>query len=305
MVVGAGGFIGAAVADAFRKSGIPAALLLRKDTSPWRLAADGERKGYEQRVFNADLTDLDSLRKVLSSVRPQVVVNCAETPIHPAVTPQQRIAAWRDSTMGIVTLLQALAESDVHHLINFGSSLAYESSNEPLTECSPERPTSFRGSYKLAASIASRQWAAEHARVLTELRPFSVYGSRQQPERLIPSVMRSLRDGTPFSLTAESPRHDFVFVEDVAQACVAVTQSAKPPVLLNLGSGVETTNRELVAVLERVSGRSITLSTTLFPARPSDTEHWVADTAAARSAICWNPVSLERGLATTWDWFRS
>jgi nucleoside-diphosphate-sugar epimerase len=305
MLTGAAGFVGAACANHLTRSGVEAILVVRRSSAAWRVDELRAEFGAQLRVVFADLTDVDAISGLVGKWEPRVVVNCAETSIHPASTSSQRIEAWRDSVTAMVTLLEAMRNPAVQRFVHVGSTLAYGRSSVPLCEASPERPSTVRGVYKLAGSLAARQWAAEQHRTLTELRPASVYGPRQQPERFVPSVFRSLRERTPFELTTGSPRHDFVFIDDVAKACVDVVLADAPPPLLNLGTGVETTNHELVRAAERVTGLSLIRSERPFPPRPSDNEHWVVDAAEARRTIQWNPIPLEVGLARTWEWFDS
>jgi len=104
-------------------------------------------------------------------------------------------------------------------------------------------------------------------------------------------------------LAAALDGRDWVWVGDVVDACVrAATDDALPPgVVLNLGTGVQTSTEELVATAAAVTGRPIATTAGAHPGRDWDTADWVCDPSAARRLLGWEPtVDLSEGLARTW-----
>jgi UDP-glucose 4-epimerase len=71
--------------------------------------------------------------------------------------------------------------------------------------------------------------------------------------------------------------------------------------VLNIGTGVQTSTEELVAVARQVTGRAIGTAPGAHPGRSWDTADWVSDPAAAARLLGWRPtVDLADGLARTW-----
>jgi nucleoside-diphosphate-sugar epimerase len=71
--------------------------------------------------------------------------------------------------------------------------------------------------------------------------------------------------------------------------------------VLNVGTGVQTANEELVALAEQVTGRPIRTSVGAHPGRSWDAPSWVCDPARARALLGWQPrVGLREGLARAW-----
>ena len=96
--------------------------------------------------------------------------------------------------------------------------------------------------------------------------------------------------------------HDFVFVDDVVDGIVAALTGDDDLSgrAINLGTGIETSNSELVQVVERVTGRPVALAQAPFPPSPSDTHHWVADSSLAQAVLGWTPrTDLASGLDAT------
>ena len=96
---------------------------------------------------------------------------------------------------------------------------------------------------------------------------------------------------------------DWVWVGDVVDACLrAATVDTLPPgVVLNIGTGVQTSTEELVETAATATGRPIAMASGAHPGRDWDTADWVCDPAAARALLGWTPtVDLAEGLARTW-----
>jgi nucleoside-diphosphate-sugar epimerase len=136
------------------------------------------------------------------------------------------------------------------------------------------------------------------------LRAFQVYGPDDHPHRLVPTVLRAARAGDMLPLTAPGMRRDWIHVDDVVEACVRVALADELPAgqVLNIGTGRQVANEELVALVERVSGRTVRLAPGAHPGCPWDTSSWVCDPSLARHLLGWEAkVTLEEGLARCWN----
>jgi len=104
-------------------------------------------------------------------------------------------------------------------------------------------------------------------------------------------------------LTAPGQRRDWVHVDDVVHGCLlaATAEELPPGQVLNLGTGVQTANEELVALAEQVTGRAVRTLLGAHPGRGWDARSWVCDPALAGRLLGWQPaVDLRTGLARTW-----
>jgi UDP-glucose 4-epimerase len=135
------------------------------------------------------------------------------------------------------------------------------------------------------------------------VRGFLVYGPADHEGRRVPTVLRAARDGTVLPLTAPGSCRDWVHVDDVVDACVRAAAADDLPsgTVLNVGTGRQTANEELVAVAERATGRRIRVAVGAHPGRSWDTGSWVSDPSRARALLGWEPaVGLEDGLRRCW-----
>src|SRR5262249_10173836 len=145
-------------------------------------------------------------------------------------------------------------------------------------------------------------YAALYGLETLALRYFNVFGPRQDPSSPYSGVISLFADGcrSGRALTiygdGEQSR-DFVYVADVVEANrLAMAAPYRRFRAVNVGRGERTTLNDLVKVIERLTGRDI--SVRHAPARPGDIRHSQADVTAIRSELGWGPKwSLESGLA--------
>lgn len=297
LVTGAAGFVGAAIAERLAAAHVEVHAVVHPRTDAWRMSSFAGTVT----VHRCDVADLGATTDVVRRCRPRAVVHAAARAGHPS-TPAQRLAAWTDNVIATVALVEALASAPPARLLHLGSSLEYRASDLPLTENDPLEPSTSRGASKAASSIAALQRGEELGVAVAVLRPFSVYGPREPRARIVPTVLTCLRSGEPLRLTRDDPRRDFVHIDDVVDACVR-TMSCATPVrgALNVGTGVETSTRQLLAVAEQVTGRTVTVDEEPYPPTAPDRRHWVASTDRTAEVLGWRAtIDLAEGLRRTW-----
>jgi UDP-glucose 4-epimerase len=187
-------------------------------------------------------------------------------------------------------------------------------------------PTSPYARTKMVGELALQDFAAAGPLQVVALRYFNPIGSdpdlisgvhAREPSHVAGQLMRVVRGLQPeFVVTGgDYPTRDgtgirdYVHVWDVAQAHVSAVESfdrvltlgGGPYQVLNVGTGVGVTVRELVAAVERVSGRQIPVRTA--PARPGDTVGAYADVRRARELLGWTSVhTLDEAIRSALDW---
>jgi nucleoside-diphosphate-sugar epimerase len=136
---------------------------------------------------------------------------------------------------------------------------------------------------------------------------YSVYGPYEDPARLVSSLIaRGLQGELPPLVGPETAR-DFVHVNDVVEAYLlaATTPEQEPGAIFNVGTSVQTTLREAVAVARKVLNISAEPIWGTMPARSWDTSVWVSDNRKIRKELAWTPRhNFLDGFTATVEWFR-
>jgi nucleoside-diphosphate-sugar epimerase len=169
----------------------------------------------------------------------------------------------------------------------------------------PVASSPYAGS-KTAASAYAQMFHRLYALPIVLLRPFSVYGPRQNDAKLIPYAARALLRGEPPRLTSGDQLRDFVYVKDVARGFIRA--GVAEGVLgegFDLGTGVGSRVRDVVTLLADVVGVDITPSLGALPPRLAE-EDQVADPVRTRELLGWEARwELREGLEETVNWYRA
>ena len=98
-----------------------------------------------------------------------------------------------------------------------------------------------------------------------------------------------------------SPRREFLFTEDLADACVFAMKHYSGEQFLNLGTGFDITVLELAELLARIIGWKG--SFTFDPSKPDGTPRKLMDVSRLRAMGWVAPTPLEQGMKQAYDWF--
>ncbi len=297
LVTGAGGFVGAHLVSRLVADGWEVVGTVRRDSD--RLSKLGcARRAV---VVPTDLSDQAHAAAVARDADPDVAFLLAAA--RADATPSQRAATAAVNASSGMWVVDALP-SRCRAVVRLGSSTEYGASDGPMAEDAPLRPRGFFGATKAAGSLLVLAAAAHRGLRAAVLRAFQVYGPLDHPGRLVPTAVRAARTGEPLPLTDPGRRRDWIYVDDVVEACVRAALAGDLALgqVLNLGTGHQVTNEELVAEVESVTGRRIETAPGAHPGRHWDTESWVCDPSLARDLLGWEAkVGLHEGLRRCWE----
>jgi UDP-glucuronate 4-epimerase len=195
-------------------------------------------------------------------------------------------------------VLEACVRANVRVVVASSSSIYGEAEAYPTPEETQPRPISPYGITKLACEQLAYAYGAD----AVVLRYFTVYGPRQRPDMFFRRVCEALLEGGDFEIygTGEQSR-SYTFVGDAVTATIAAMERAPAGAVYNVGGGEEASMLEAIAILERVSGR--TLDVRHVAAAQGDVSRTKADVTRIRAALGWAPeTTLADGLEAMWSW---
>ncbi|MDO8671769.1 MAG: NAD(P)-dependent oxidoreductase [Dehalococcoidia bacterium] len=300
LITGAAGFIGANLVRELLGQGARVHAIVRPATKLWRFAGIAS----ELTLHTGDLTDGERLREIVGEVRPEIIFNLAARGI--VHSERNRWETVRTNVLCTANLLEVTSQIDYQRLVHVGSSTEYGANSKPMKESDRLEPLTLFGASKAAASLLCQQVSRTEKRPIVVLRPFSVYGHWEPPTRLIPTAILAVLRNQTIDLTSPRYRRDFIFVEDVTEACILAALSDKAVgQILNIGTGRQWNNEEVVSMVQDVLGQKVEVRVGNFPPRVSDTDNWVSDTRKTRRLLSWEPHhSLHSGIEKSAAWFR-
>ena len=146
---------------------------------------------------------------------------------------------------------------------------------------------------KRAAEEILLAYAEKYDAPICVIRPFSVTGPGEQKEHLIPTLIHAAHTGETVNFSP-TPVHDFIDVRDVVAGVKALSEHRARGVF-ELGSGRETSNQEVLEIVENVTGKKVKTNT-VPQLRPYDTDRWVSTNLRVRG-FGWTPnVTLEQSI---------
>jgi UDP-glucuronate 4-epimerase len=139
------------------------------------------------------------------------------------------------------------------------------------------------------------------------LRFFTVYGPRQRPDMAIAKFVAAVARGAPITVFGDgASRRDYTFIDDIVAGTVAAIERIEPGryELYNLGGTQTVALHELIALIERVVGKSAIIERR--PLQPGDVPVTYANVDRARAALGYQPTTPpDVGIARYWDWLRA
>jgi dolichol-phosphate mannosyltransferase len=207
-----------------------------------------------------------------------------------------------------VSLVEACRQTGCERFVHAGSSSEYGFKGHAPHEEEPVEPNSAYAVAKAAATLYCRHAATSGELNAVTLRLYSVYGPYEDPRRLLPRLIACGLRGELPPLANPDVSRDFLAVEDAVEAMVLAAEHFDhvTGAIYNVGSGRQTTIRDLVALARRKLGVDAEPAWGSACERAWDTTTWVADTRRAARELGWRPrTALEEGFEGTVEWLRS
>ena len=210
---------------------------------------------------------------------------------------------------GLLRIIDYAAAMGIKRIVFASSSTVYGNrEGVPLDETTPPEPLTVYALTKLTGEHLLRLYGEIHGFSHCSLRLFNVYGPRQDIHHPYANVTCKFSSAAanrlPVRLFGDGEQsRDFVFVDDVVEAFMAVLERSAEQVY-NVGTGTVTTINELIVELERISGEAL-VAKRCAP-WPNDIRSIQADTSRFAREFGFVPrISLREGLARTVESFRS
>src|SRR3989442_11280132 len=241
LVTGATGFIGVGCLPRVRARGYRVHAVSSRARVPV-LAPSARESDAAVTWHQVDLMDPAQTARLLETVQPTHLLHLAWYVLPGQLATAPENFQWVQASL---ELLRRFGEGGGRRVVMAGSSYEYDWRHGYCAEAvTPTVPATYYGACKLALAQLLDGFATQSGLSHAWPRIFFLYGPREHPKRLVSSVIRSLLLGEPARCSHGRQIRDYLHVQDVADALVALLHSDVRG-SINIGSGIPVTRREI------------------------------------------------------------
>lgn len=315
LVTGGAGYIGSFMTK----------ILLDKDYEV--VVLDSLERGHEEsidkkaKLVKGDLLDTKFLLKFLSEDRFDAVIHFAGY-ISMEESVREPYLYFKNNTLGTLNLLDGMVKNNIGKIIFSSTAGIYGNPIKiPIPEDHPKNPTNPYGESKLMVEELLLWYRKLYKLNFASLRYFNAAGAslngdlgeNHNPEtHIIPNAIKAaLMDsefvlyGTDYDTSDGTCVRDYIHVLDLAQSHILALEKLEKDggsYFLNVGIGKGYSNREVIKMIESVSGKKIKVVEK--DRRPGDAKELIADVSKIKKELKFEPQysNLETIIKTAWEW---
>lgn len=251
----------------------------------------------------ADLLAEDTAEELVRTLRPERLLHLAWYAEHGRFWTSVENVRWVEATL---RLLRAFARYEGRRAVLGGTCAEYEWTSEGgvfSEDETPLRAGTLYGASKNATRAVGQALSDETGFEFAWGRIFFLYGPGEPQSRLVPSVALTLLAGESAAVTDGSQILDFLHVDDVAAAFVALMDSDVCGAV-NIASGKAVAVREVIERIGQAVGRSDLIRFGAMESRPGQPALLLADAKRLRDEVGFSPrISLRDGIIDVIEWW--
>jgi GDP-L-fucose synthase len=245
LVTGGGGFLGSHLVERLEQAGHEVVVARRRDY---------------------DLTRYEDAERLFADARPDLVFHLAAEVGGIGANRENPGRYWYANLMMGAHVLELSRVHSVDKLVIAGTVCAYPKftpvpfSEDDLWNGYPEETNAPYGVAKKSVLVGGQSYREQYGLNAIFLLPANLYGPRDnfdlQTSHVIPALIRKMVDasGEVVLWGDGSPTREFLYVDDCADGLLLAADRYDEPGPVNLGTGVETSIRELAETVADVTG---------------------------------------------------
>ncbi|MDR7127767.1 GDP-L-fucose synthase [Algoriphagus sp. 4150] len=280
-----------------------------------------EAKGYNKLVGKTskelDLRNKEAVEAFFDQEKPDVVIDAAARVGGILANNNYPYQFLMENMQIQNNLIDSSLSTDVQKFIFLGSSCIYPKlAPQPLKEeyllTGPLEPTNeWYAIAKITGVKACEAIRKQFGKDYISLMPTNLYGTHDNfdlnTSHVLPAMMRKFHEAKENGNTAVelwgsgTPKREFLFVEDLADAVVYSLENKFQDNLYNVGTGTDLTIKELAELIQKTVGHTGEIK--WDSSKPDGTPRKLMDVSKMEQAGWKAKVGLEEGITRTYEWF--
>ena len=295
LVTGGGGFVGSHLVERLRARGDEPFVARRRDY---------------------DLTTWDGAEQLFADARPELVFHLAAEVGGIGANRANPGRYWYANLMMGAHVLELSRQHEVAKLVVAGTVCSYPKfapvpfSESGLWDGYPEETNAPYGVAKKAVLVGAQAYRDQYGLRTAYVLPANLYGPRDnfdlETSHVIPALIRKMLAGDDEVVLwgDGTPSREFLYVEDLVDGLLLAAERYDAPEPVNLGTGIETTIREVAELISEATGfdGKITWDTSM----PNGQPRRQLDASRAKELFGFEAkTALRDGIARTVEWYSS
>lgn len=258
------------------------------------------------RFFQADICDLEALRRIFEEVKPEAVVHfAAESHVDRSIFAPQPV--FETNLRGTFSLLETMRAQRVSRYIHISTDEVYGSLELPLEadEQFPLQPSSPYSAGKAGSDLLALSYHKTYKLPVIVTRASNNYGPYQFPEKLIPLMITHAFENRPLPVYGDGLQiRDWLYVEDHCRAILTLLEKGREGEIYNIGGNRSLPNKSVVEMILAGTGKPSTLIQYVAD-RPGHDRRYALSSEKLTRETGWKPeMDFEHGLKATIEWYR-
>ena len=298
LLTGATGFIGGYLLEGLLQKGYKVVVIKRSTSNTWRI----KHLLDKIRSYDADKTKIE---KIFEENKIDCTIHLATH--YKKVHSEDDVDKFIDTIIRFPALiLQQMAKRNAGFFINTGTFTEYDVGPEPIGENAKKRAHNLYSAFKIAFSDILQYYSNEFGIKTMDLKLFSPYGPKDN-EKLFVYVVKSFVEGKQFETTKGEQKWNWTYVTDIVDAYIKSLEHIEimknPYEVFNIGADDVHSIREIISLLERISGKKgLARFTKDYPKNEIFLVN--CDNSKAKKHLGWKPkTDLNTGLKEMYEFY--
>jgi len=293
------------------------------------IVVDSLERGYKSAVdqraklYVGNLLSREFVAKVFSENKFDGVINFAGF-ISMGESMENPYVYFQNNVFASLNVMEEMVRTGTNNFIFSSTAGVYGNPVKlPIPEDHPKKPENPYGESKLMVEKIMLWYYRTHGLNCVALRYFNasgasldgMLGENHRPEsHIIPNIIKAILQGESFKLFGTDYKtkdgtcvRDYIHVLDLVEAhvlAIGKLMKDKGMFTYNVGTGNGYSNKEVIEMVRKISGKEITVEK--IARRPGDADSLIADPTKIRTELGFNPKysDLETIVKTAWEWHK-